>query len=184
MKLNYEMQISDLKKRHRDEIWDHQDTIITLTKEYEDDITDFLCSLLKEWNVPFKELYSVLGTLDKGGWIELGAVQEIIPCDLYGTFYYEDNTGVFDSDDMDGYDLIHYYEINQFSDFEYTPVGSMHEKIVSYTKPSNHPDYPTYREKVYEKTALALIRMFPRESMKLIRENNFFSRVKKLSGAV
>lgn len=175
MKAHYEKQVRELKEKYSDELDDEYARREELDIQYDKEIATFLYRLLINSEVPPRDLYSIVGGLDTGGWIELDVVQELIPCDLYGTFSYEDNTGVFDSDDMDGYGMIHYYEIDRFSDCEYVTVGTMHEKMSRHSDPSKHPEYAEYREEVLKKTAMKIITRFPREAMNLLAKHDCFT---------
>ena len=133
------------------------------------DISELLITLLEKAVTQPKVAYTTLRVLDEEGWNELRVVKKLIPCNLSSAFYYEDCIGVFE--DKDGYELIHYYEIHRFSECDYTVVGDTYEKLSGYSDYKEHPDYPGYKEQVYKETALALIRMYPQESLKLLAKS-------------
>ena len=91
------------------------------------------------------KMYSYYQTLDKEGWDELRVVKKYIKGNIYDTFYYEDNCGLFEN--MDGKELIKWYEKMGFSEIKESIFHGAYEKCV-YNEPSENKNYKEYKEKV------------------------------------
>lgn len=90
-------------------------------------------------------LYDKYSKLDKGGWEELKIVKKYIKDDLYSYFSYEDNCGLFEN--MNGRQLIKWYEKMQFSNIVDSKTTGMYEKCI-YSNPTENKDYLNYRKNV------------------------------------
>lgn len=90
-------------------------------------------------------LYEKYSKLDKDGWKELKIVKKYIKGDLYSYFSYEDNVGLFE--DMNGKQLIKWYEKMQFSNIVDSKIIGIYEKC-TYSNPTENKDYLNYRKNV------------------------------------
>lgn len=91
------------------------------------------------------KMYNYYCKLDKEGWEELKIVKNHIKGNIYNHFYYEDNMGVFE--DMDGKELIPWYEKMEFSNIVDSTFYSSYEKC-TYGEPSKNERYSEYKNKV------------------------------------
>ena len=119
-----------------------------------------ILSSLDECNI--SKLYEEFRYLDDKGWLELDVVSNIIPCNIYSEFYYEDNTGVFDAIET-GYGMIPWYEKAEFGKFEYNFVSSMYEQGTCTNKYWELPKYEEYRKKVEKQLLEKLCKSNPLE---------------------
>lgn len=151
VEMNNEMQLKLNEEIQKDEL------AATLLKE-------FLYKTLTYENTDL--IYDAIKFLDKDGWYKLSVIEELIPCDIYNVYYYEDNIGVFE--DMIGYNYIKYYEINAFAEREYEMVCPLYEKMSNYSDYSQNPEYLAYISKLPELTIYKIIERYPYESMKVV----------------
>lgn len=156
--------IKELKEKYENEQWKTLD----LSNEYEDLMSVFISKYIEgiiKKNGEEK-LYELLQPLDHEGWCELDAVQKLIPCNIYSEYYYEDTVGTFEN--MDGYDLIPYYEIAAFAENrEYDFVGDMYEKLTSYDDYTNKAEYLQYCIKKQHDTLINISKKYPKEAIKI-----------------
>lgn len=143
------------------------DDIQNITKKYNNTIEKFLSTYIESINSEekIKSIYEELRVVDEDGWCEENIVANLIPCNLYSEFYYEDNTGVFDR--IDGYGTINYYEIAEFAEQEYEFVG-MYERMSGHSDYTNLPKYIEYRKKAEFETVKEIIKKYPLQSFELI----------------
>ena len=104
------------------------------------------------------DLYKLARSLDDDGYKELSIVREKIKGDIYSTFYYEDNQGLFEF--MNGYQLINYYEKMEFGDIISSEFYGVYEKC-EYSDPAKNERYAKYRESVKVKLIKIMIKKYP-----------------------
>lgn len=104
------------------------------------------------------DLYKLARSLDDDGYKELSIVREKIKGDIYSTFYYEDNQGLFEF--MNGYQLINYYEKMEFGDIISSEFYGVYEKC-EYSDPAKNERYAKYRESVKVKLIKIMIKEYP-----------------------
>lgn len=91
------------------------------------------------------KMYNYYRKLDKEGWDELRVVKKYIKGDIYSYFYYEDNMGAFE--DLNGKELIPYYEKMEFSDIVSSEFHNSYERC-TYSDPIENEKYKEYKEAV------------------------------------
>lgn len=104
------------------------------------------------------DLYKLAKSLDDDGYKELSIVREKIKGDIYSTFYYEDNQGLFEF--MNGYQLISYYEKMEFGDIISSEFFGAYEKC-EYSDPAKNERYPKYKESVKVKLIRVMSKEYP-----------------------
>lgn len=92
-----------------------------------------------------KYLYNKYSKIDKDGWEELKIVKKYIKGDIGAFFSYEENCGLFE--DMNGKDLIKWYEKMKFSDIVDSKIVGMYE-CCTYSDPCNNKNYTSYKKKI------------------------------------
>lgn len=91
------------------------------------------------------KMYDYYSKVDKEGWEELKIVKNHIKGNIYDTFSYEDNIGMFE--DMDGKQLIPWYEKMEFSNIVSSEFHGSYERC-TYNEPSKNRKYKEYKNKV------------------------------------
>lgn len=90
-------------------------------------------------------LYDKYSKMDKQGWEELKIVKKYIKGDIFTYFSYEENCGSFE--EMNGKELIKWYEKMEFSKVIDSKIIGMYEKC-TYSNPAENKDYQKYRQSV------------------------------------
>lgn len=91
------------------------------------------------------KIYNYYSKIDKEGWEELKIVKNHIKGNLYSYFYTEDNMGVFEN--LDGKQLIPWYEKMEFSNIENSEFVGEYEKS-TYSNPKENERYKEYKDNV------------------------------------
>ena len=95
---------------------------------------------------------AIKGVSDEGGYELFWAAESILGKFCYSTFAYEDNTGVFDRDSCDGYEMLGWLEGSKFDGYTYDIVpGTCYEKSNYVGIDKSSPDYIEYRKKLFDK---------------------------------
>ena len=123
-----------------------------------------------------KELYEKSIIFDKGGWNELRAIKSVLNKDrsknnqvsLESMYTVEANMGLFE--DMDGKELIPYYEKGYFGDIiDSKIIGGSYEQVTYGGDYTNKKEYKEFRKEVMKEALID----------NLMHEDNFFSSIKK-----
>lgn len=99
------------------------------------------------------KMYDYYSKLDEEGWEELKIVKNHIKGNLYSHFYTEDNMGIFE--DMDGKQLIPWYEKMEFSKITDSEIIGAYEKC-TYSNPEENERYREYKDKTKKEFVQAM----------------------------